>query len=47
VIHPTELKLFSMSLVISPAGKAISKEELVKHFNYPDVDLSDIDDEWI
>jgi len=36
-----------LCFITSPVEKAISKEELVKHFDYPDVDLSDIDDEWI
>jgi hypothetical protein len=36
-----------LSFIMSPVGKAISKEELMKLFNYPDEDLSDIDDEWI
>lgn len=31
---------------MSPVEKAISKEELVNQFDYPDEDLSDIDDEW-
>jgi hypothetical protein len=36
-----------LTFIMAPVGKAISKEELVKHFDYPDVDLSDIDDEWL
>jgi hypothetical protein len=36
-----------LNFIMSPSGKFMSKEELVKHFDYPDVDLSDIDDEWI
>jgi len=36
-----------LSFIMSPVGKVVSKEELMKLFNYPDVDLSDIDDEWI
>jgi hypothetical protein len=36
-----------LSSIMSPVGKVVSKEELMKLFNYPDEDLSDIDDEWI
>jgi hypothetical protein len=36
-----------LSFIMSPVEKAISKEELVNQFDYPDEDLSDIDDEWI
>ena len=32
-----------LTFIMSPLGKAISKEELMKLFNYPDVDLFDID----
>jgi hypothetical protein len=33
-----------LSFIMSPVGKVVSKEELMKLFNYPDVDLSDIDE---
>lgn len=36
-----------LCFIVSPVGKVVSKEKLMKLFNYPDVDLSDIDDEWI
>jgi hypothetical protein len=36
-----------LSFIMSPVVKTISKEELVNQFDYPDEDLSDIDDEWI
>jgi hypothetical protein len=36
-----------LSSIMSPDGKVVSKEELMKLFNYPDEDFSDIDDEWI
>ena len=36
-----------LTFIISPSKKTISKDELVKHFDHPDVNLFDIDAEWI
>jgi len=36
-----------MSAMISPLGHTISKDELVRTFDFPDVDLTDIDAEWM
>jgi len=36
-----------LAVIMSPLGKAISKEELLTHFDYPDVDLSEIDEVYI
>jgi hypothetical protein len=36
-----------LSSIISPLGKAVSKEELVKQFDFPDVNFAEIDGEWI
>lgn len=36
-----------MSSMISPLGKTVSKEELVRNFDLPDIDLADVDAEWI
>jgi hypothetical protein len=35
-----------LASIMSPSGKVISKDSLVKHFDYPDVDLNEIDTEW-
>ena len=35
-----------LASITSPSGKLISKDALVKHFDYPDVDLNEIDAEW-
>jgi hypothetical protein len=36
-----------LTFIISPSKKAISKDDLIKRFDYPDVNLFDIDSEWI
>lgn len=36
-----------MRAMKSPSGKAILKDELVRNYDFPDVDLSDIDAEWL
>lgn len=36
-----------MCSMISPSGKTISKDELVRNYDFPDIDLADIDAEWI
>ena len=36
-----------MSSMMSPSGKTITKKELVRQFDCPDVNLSDIDVEWM
>ena len=36
-----------MCSMMSPSGKTIAREELVRNFDFPDVDLSDIDAAWM
>jgi hypothetical protein len=36
-----------MSSMISPSGKTFPKKELVRNFDFPDVDLFEIDVKWI
>jgi len=36
-----------MRSMISPSDKTISKDELVRNYDFPDVDLTDIDVAWM
>jgi len=36
-----------LTVIMSPMLKVISKEELLTHFDYPDIDLSDIDEVYV
>lgn len=36
-----------LAVIMSPMRKVISKEELLTHFDYPDIDLSDIDEVYV
>ena len=36
-----------MCSMMSPSGKTISKEELVTNFDFPDIDMTDNDAEWM
>jgi hypothetical protein len=36
-----------MSSMISPSGETFTRDELVRNFDFPDIDLAEIDAEWI